>query len=232
MERQQLTSKEDVWAFLYEEQSNNFMENDIKISNKWITGMIHLAKSGQLLPYYPALEDISIPHWRVFPVLGKQPEPEFWYRLSRGVFNVNMRLRDVEHLRYLEERDLFHDTFGHLPILLDKQYTDYLLGLGTFAQYATPEGLKALSNIYWFTSEFGLVLESGVPHAYGAGIISSIDESQYALSTDANVHMWDINQVIAVEDYVTDGFQKDYFILQGWSVLSDILRYLWKNYVP
>lgn len=221
-------TKRQIWEELFVTQAGSIQENELRVSSKWRRGAVEMAT---VLNYnYPRIEDFAIPHWDIFPIVGKAPEAAFWYRLSRGIFNVNQRLRTEENLRYLEERDLFHDTFGHLPILYDEQYTNYLRGLGVFAQYATEEGLAVLSNIYWFTSEFGLVIENGIPHAYGAGLLSSIDELEHALSSEANVHRFNATDVADVQEYVLDGFQEDYFLLNEWSELQQILKFLWTNF--
>lgn len=216
-----MTDKQ-IWNKLRDEQS--------KLIDKH--GVCTIWKLGRNKMYmeYPALENVAIPHWRILPIVGKSPEFMFWRRLSRGIFNVNTRLRSEENLRYLEERDLFHDFYGHLPMLWSPDITNYLIGLGLFAQYATEEGLEALSRVYWFTAEFGLIEEYGQAKALGAGIISSMDELAYVNDNpNANIHKWDIEQVIDTP-YITDGFQQDYFVLPNVLEFGLILKHLWRYY--
>lgn len=192
----------------------------------------------------PNIEDVSIPHWRLLPIIGKAPEHEFWYRLANGVFNVNMRMRSEDQLAYLEERDYFHDMFGHVPILHDREFSNYIKSLGLIAQYCSPTNttiLKGLSNIYWHTAEFGLVYEEDffnsnekVLTVYGAGIISSVDEHRFVsgrfeikptfvtLFKDMS-----IEDLFNLDSYVTDGFQNFYVVLEDWNDLKKIIKYLW-----
>lgn len=190
-----------------------------------------------------APEDLLVPHWKIQPIIGKSPEAPFWYRLSRGIFNVNLHLRGEKELDYLEERDYFHDVFGHLPILWNRKYTDYVRGLGNFAQHMdnTPLVRKVLSNIYWFTSEFGLIHEENGLSAYGAGLLSSRSELLHATSEkdDVVVHTLEgdtlietIEQMAYTNKYVTDGFQTEYYALDSIDQLSVILRWLWENHGP
>lgn len=208
-------------------------------SKRWLNG---LPLIGLSMPD-PMNQEITIGNdWKVIPILGKSSEVSFWYKLSRGAFNVNVRLRDANQINYLEERDLFHDYFGHLPILINKHYTDYLLGLGIYAQhmhFSDPvtfnSAKKAISNIYWFTSEFGLVMEDGELKAYGAGILSSVDELNNALSGDSKkIHLTQDNLAIELSkmtkrNYITNEFQDIYYVLTNWSLLTDMLKWLWKK---
>lgn len=215
-------SNEQIWDKLIKEQ---FTPAWREASKMWCqTQLDHL--------FLPRLENVSIPHWRLLPIIGKSPEKEFWYRLSRGVFNVNMRLRSEENLYYLEERDLFHDYFGHVPFLFDKDYTDYLIGLGNFFENSakTPQIEKALSNLYWYTAEFGLIQEKGKNKVLGAGILSSVNELEHVCSGKANIKPFKIHEVLSIESYVTDGFQNEYFVLQNKDVFKMILKFLWNNF--
>lgn len=218
-------TQEEIWLNLYE----GAIEGAIKgASTKWIRGINSLD-----LRTLPVIEDLSIPHWKVHPILGKSPEASFWYRLSRGIFNVNQRLRAEDQLAYLEERDLFHDTFGHLPILYDPDYTNYLYGIGNIAMHMTqdPVNQRILSNVYWFTSEFGLVEEDGKIKAYGAGILSSRGELEYALSEKSRKELFDIRKMAAIESYPTDTFQDTYYVLRDWTHLRYVLQWLWDELI-
>lgn len=215
-------TQEQIWDTLSDQQFTQIILNQQRVSEKWVESPLFLE--------LPRLEDISIPHWRIQPILGKSPEADFWYRLSRGIFNVNMRLRSEDQLHYLEERDLFHDVFGHLGILHDKRYTDYLIALGVFAQFASEEGLQKLSRLYWWTSEFGAVNEDYVTCAYGAGILSSIAEFKHFCSGKATFIPFEIERV-GNTPYPTDTFQPYYFVLRDWDQLDEIIKYIWKNWI-
>lgn len=216
--------KEEIWEHL----ALQLREASSKASIMWkyhnmINHLFHL----------PKLEDIVIPHWKLLPIVGKSPEGDFWYRLSRGIFNINQNLRDEEHLEYLEERDLFHDLFGHGPALFSPDITDYLIGLGNFYENSckSPEIQKVLSNLYWFTAEFGLIMERGKPKVLGAGILSSKAELKHVFSGEATILPFSIKEVINEPPYITDGFQERYYLLDTKDQFKDILKYLWKNYI-
>lgn len=218
-----------IWNELYDNQVLNARHHACR---QWIEGLARMQ-----IYRLPLIEDLSIPHWKIQPILGKSPEAIFWYRLSRGIFNVNQRLRPEDQIAYLEERDLFHDTFGHLPILYDYEYTNYVRGLGNVAQYIKdPEGLIALSNLYWFTSEFGLMLdEQGTLKAYGAGVLSSQDELKFAMTSPNAFHIPIdstniLHEISNIKTYITDGFQDRYYILPSFDYLKEILKFLWREY--
>lgn len=212
--------EQEIWRHLFNEQ---FPAANEKASSMWMRCQMN---------DLPRLEDVSIPHWKLQPIVGKSPEDIFWYRLSRGIFNVNLRLRTEDNLYYLEERDLFHDYFGHVPFLYDKDYTDYLIGLGNFYENSSKDEKvkRCLSNIYWFTSEFGLIYEDkGDPKVLGAGILSSVNELDHVYSNIANWREFNIWDVVMIKQYVTNGFQEQYFILRGKHQFKEIIKFLWKN---
>lgn len=228
-------TKNEVWRELYTNQWEDATKHAV---SEWNHGFFKMD-----LLSLPLLEDIYIPHWKVRPIIGKSEEDIFWYRISRGMFNVNERLRPYEQLDYLEERDLFHDVFGHLPILHSRDYSNYLLGLGALSQSMvdSKRAKRALSNIYWFTSEFGLMKNEydNEIKVYGAGVLSSHAELEYALGPDANRinfpnDTYDKIELLEyfcdMDGYITDGFQEVYLVLNGMYDLKFILSYMWKMY--
>ena len=136
-------------------------------------------------------------------------------------------LRKREQLDYLEEPDLFHDVFGHIPLLADPMIADFLYGLARVAaRYIDNENvIEALARLYWYTIEFGLVREGGEVKVYGAGILSSISETQFALSPAANRVPFNLDEVLATP-YITDKFQEQYFVLDSMDQLAEILDVL------
>lgn len=210
-----------IWDTLVENQRQNAF---FEASSLWDTGNINFTE-------LPRFEDVNIPHWKLLPIIGKSDESDFWYRLSRGIFNVNMRLRSEENINYLEERDLFHDFFGHVPFLYNKDYTNYLIGLGNFYENSTKSDVikRCLSNLYWFTSEFGLIKEQGKTKILGAGILSSVDETTYVLTHPELHKPFDIWEIVMKKDYVTNGFQDTYYVLKDISEFRKILKFLWRN---
>lgn len=224
-----MTEQQKVWKLLVKRQYEAALE---VASDKWKDGVFHMRSTIKELPL---IEDLHVPHWRIQPIVGKAPDDIFWYRVSRGMFNVNTRLRSLEQIDYLEERDLFHDTFGHLPIMWDKEYTDYVLALGTTARLHkdNPDAQQALANLYWFTSEFGLVREHDQIRVFGAGILSSADEIDYAMSNESEKRILThsrFQEIIKRRGYITDGFQDVYYVLPDWDHLPQLISWFWQAF--
>lgn len=222
--------EERIWNKLYIQQIDAARQYAV---DDWIYGERRLE-----LSTIPKVENITIPHWRILSIIGKSPESDFWYRLANGIFNVNMRLREESQLAYLEERDYFHDVFGHTPMLFNYYVSNFIKGLGLFGQatWFNNDAKRALSNFYWFTIEFGLMQssENTKLKVLGAGILSSVDELQFAVSPDSRkIRLTEdvYDEIAEMKDYVTNGFQERYYVLQDYFQFNQIIKYLWNRYV-
>ncbi len=133
-------------------------------------------------------------------------------------------LRKKEQLDYLEEPDMFHDVFGHVPLLADPVIANYLLGLARIAErYLNNEdAVECISRLYWYTIEFGLVKERWHTKIYGAGILSSIGETQFVLSPRANRVPFDLYEILKTP-YIKDKFQEQYFVLESLGQFKRII---------
>ena len=126
--------------------------------------------------------------WEIIAVEGLLPELTFFDHLANRRFPVTWWIRKPEQLDYLSEPDLFHDLFGHVPLLMDPIFADYMeaYGKGGVKAHALgPEALAQLTRLYWYTVEFGLINTSEGLRIYGAGILSSKGESIYCLESNA-----------------------------------------------
>ncbi len=162
--------------------------------------------------------------WRVVAVPGLVPEDVFFAHLSRRQFPAGNFIRKRSQLDYLEEPDVFHDVFGHVPLLAQREVADFMQKLGELGLAAMKVGaLKRIARLYWYTVEFGLAREAGETKIYGAGLLSSFGESRFALES-AEPHRldFDLRRVLRT-DYRNDSFQKSYFVMPS---LADALRVL------
>ncbi len=162
--------------------------------------------------------------WSLQVVPNISEQKDFFNFLSQKKFTSTCWLRTMEQLDYLEEPDMFHDVFGHVPLLCNTAYVNFFKGISDIAlkNMDNPKAIELLGRLYWFTIEFGLIKEEGELKIYGAGIISSKGETEHCLSKDAKQLPFDI-QTIFDTDYRTDVFQETYFVINSFQQLYDSL---------
>jgi len=162
--------------------------------------------------------------WTVVAVPGLVPDDMFFRHLSERRFPAGNFIRGADSLDYLEEPDVFHDVFGHVPLLALPAVADFMAALGELGLKALDRGaLHRLARLYWYTVEFGLARENGDLKIYGAGILSSFGETSYALES-AKPHRigFDMERVLRTA-YRTDAFQLSYFVIDRF---EDVLRFV------
>ncbi len=163
--------------------------------------------------------------WQVVAVPGLVPERVFFEHLAARRFPASNFLRGPEQLDYLAEPDVFHDVFGHVPMLMDPVFADYMQAYGRGGLRADGLGVLAhLARLYWYTVEFGLIDTPAGLRIYGAGILSSRTESVFALE-NASPHQasFDLEQVMRTR-YRIDAFQECYFVIDSYRTLLDLAR--------
>ncbi len=161
-------------------------------------------------------------NWTLVGVPGLLPDDVFFTHLANRRFPVTVWLREESEFDYIVEPDLFHDFFGHVPMLFTPIYADHLQAYGEGALKAKRlGGLDWLARLYWYTIEFGLIRESGAVKAYGAGILSSPKELIYALESSAPQHVpFDVMHSMRTPVLIDD-VQSIYFILESFQQLRD-----------
>ena len=154
--------------------------------------------------------------WTLVAVPGFIPDAVFFDHLAHRRFPVTRWLRQEHELEYLVEPDVFHDFFGHVPMLLDPSIADFLEMYGRAGEKAMAMGaLDMLARVYWYTVEFGLVRDGDTLKVFGAGIVSSAGETVYAIE-DAEVLRLPFDPVrIMRTGYSIDSFQRNYFVLDS-----------------
>ena len=160
--------------------------------------------------------------WRVVAVPGLVPDDVFFDHLANRRFPAGRFIRTPEKLDYLQEPDVFHDVFGHVPMLTDPVFADYMAAYGRGGQRALQRGqLANLARLYWYTVEFGLLQTAEGVRIYGAGIVSSRAESIFALDDPSpNRLAFDLERVMRTP-YRIDDFQQVYFVIPSLQALLD-----------
>lgn len=183
-----------------------------------------LGLAGGGVPEFAALSErlAAATGWRVVAVPGLVPDEVFFAHLAERRFPAGAFLRNAEEMDYIEEPDVFHDVFGHVPLLADPAYADFMQAYGEGGLRAMRLGrLENLARLYWHTIEFGLVKEAGGLRIFGAGIMSSPTETRFALESESpNRIAFDLERVMRTE-YRIDDFQQTYFAIESFAALRD-----------
>ncbi|HAD85196.1 MAG TPA: phenylalanine 4-monooxygenase [Brevundimonas sp.] len=160
--------------------------------------------------------------WTVVCVPGLVPDEVFFDHLANRRFPVTWWIRRPDQIDYIAEPDLFHDLFGHVPLLMNPVFADYMeaYGRGGVKAHAIgPDALQNLTRLYWYTVEFGLIDTPDGLRIYGAGIVSSKGESLYSLESAApNRIGFDLQRIMRTK-YRIDTFQKTYFVIDSFEQL-------------
>ncbi len=208
-----------VWDELFARQSTMLRG---RASTSFLEGLdtLRLSRSG-----IPDFEELSerlrkLTGWQVVAVPGLVPDAVFFEHLANRRFVAGRFIRKPEQLDYLEEPDVFHDVFGHVPLLSNPAFADYMQAYGLGGLRALDfHALKNLARLYWYTVEFGLIREHGAIRLYGAGIVSSFSESVFALDDPSpNRLQFDLERVMRTR-YRIDDYQQSYFVIDGFEDL-------------
>ena len=160
--------------------------------------------------------------WRLVGVPGLIPEGRFFGHLAARRFPVTVWMRGAHELGYLAEPDLFHDFFGHVPLLADPVFAAFVAAYGRCGVAIArrrPTLLKGLARLYWYGVEFGLLRSAAGLRAFGAGILSSAAETPHAVAAAGPLRLaFDLDRVLRT-DYLIDGFQRTYFVLDDFASL-------------
>ena len=214
-------AEHQVWITLYERQAALLPG---RTCDAFLRGLeaLDLHRSG-----IPDFERINaelerLTGWRVVAVPGLVPDDVFFDHLANRRFPAGRFIRTPEKLDYLQEPDVFHDVFGHVPMLTDPVFADYMAAYGRGGQRALQRGqLANLARLYWYTVEFGLLQTAEGVRIYGAGIVSSRAESIFALDDPSpNRLAFDLERVMRTPSRIDD-FQQVYFVIPSLQALLD-----------
>ena len=160
--------------------------------------------------------------WTLVAVPGLIPELAFFTHLANRRFPVTVWLRRPEEFDYIVEPDIFHDFFGHVPLLFNPIFAQHIEAYGKGGLKAMGlDGLEQLARIYWYTIEFGLIQSPKGLRAYGAGILSSGGELTYCLEPSTSHHIaFNVERCLRTL-YKIDSFQETYFVIRDFQQLFD-----------
>jgi phenylalanine-4-hydroxylase len=226
----QYTAQEHaVWKTLFERQTQLLPQ---LACDAFVQGMRQLPITADCIPDFERLSEALHRHtgWQVVAVPGLVPDEVFFDHLAHRRFPAGNFLRKLHELDYLEEPDVFHDVFGHVPMLMHPVMADFIQAYGAAGLRAQRLGkLTELARVYWYTVEFGLVRQPQGLRIYGAGIASSYTESIFAVQDPSpNRIAFDLERVMRTH-YRIDDFQESYFVLDS---LDDLLELASIDFAP
>ncbi|MDN0082843.1 phenylalanine 4-monooxygenase [Crenobacter sp. SG2305] len=210
-----------TWATLYRRQCALLPG---RVCDEFLDGLAALDVDADRVPDFERLNEklVATTGWRLVAVPGLIPDEVFFEHLANRRFPVTWWIREPHQLDYLQEPDVFHDLFGHVPLLMNPVFADYLQAYGQGGMKAKALGaLPMLARLYWYTVEFGLIATPNGLRIYGAGIVSSQSESVYCLeSASPNRIGFDLERIMRTR-YRIDTFQKSYFVIDSFAQLFD-----------
>ena len=214
-------AEHDVWITLYERQTKLLPG---RACDPFLKGLDSLDLHRAGIPDFARInEELKrLTGWTVVAVPGLVPDAVFFEHLANRRFPAGQFIRRADQLDYLQEPDIFHDVFGHVPMLTDPTFADYMEAYGQGGLRALHLGrLHNLARLYWYTVEFGLMETPAGLRIYGAGIVSSRAESIFALDDPSPNRLgFDLERVMRTP-YRIDDFQQVYFVIPSLQALLD-----------
>jgi len=209
-----------IWRTLFERQAKVLPGRACK---EFLDGLRNLTLVADRIPDFERLSDAleKLTGWRIVAVPSLVPDAIFFDHLANRRFPAGQFIRRADQLDYIEEPDVFHDVFGHVPMLAHPVFADYMQAYGKGGQRALSEfgRLKNLARLYWYTVEFGLIESAEGLRIYGSGIVSSRAETIYAVENPSpNRIGFELERVMRT-DYRIDDFQESYFVISSFDEL-------------
>jgi phenylalanine-4-hydroxylase len=213
-----------VWRLLFERQRGLLKS---RACRAYLEGLDGLGVEADGIPDFRRLNDTldAAAGWRIVAVPGLVPDDVFFAHLARRRFPSTCFIRRRDQLDYLQEPDVFHDICGHVPLLMNPIFADYMQAYGEGGLKAQGLGhLQRLARLYWYTVEFGLIATEEGLRIYGSGILSSAGESVYSLEDPRpnRVH-FALRRVMRTR-YRIDAFQQTYFVIDNFQQLFEATR--------
>ena len=215
-----------VWKALYQRQREILVG---RASDEFLQAQDMMGMSPDRIPRFAELNAVleAATGWTIVGVEGLLPELDFFEHLANRRFPVSWWIRRPDQLDYIEEPDLFHDLFGHVPLLMIPAFADYMQAYGrggVKAHWLGQDALANLTRLYWYTVEFGLIRQHDGLRIYGSGIVSSKGESIHCLESAApNRIGFDLERIMRTR-YRIDSYQKTYFVIDSFEQLMDATR--------
>lgn len=222
-------TEHNTWRVLFERQSQLLPG---RACDEFIQGIRELPMGPEQIPDFRRVNDVLFERtgWRIVAVPGLVPDDVFFEHLAHRRFPAGNFIRKPHELDYLEEPDVFHDVFGHVPMLMNPAMADFIQAYGQGGLRAGRLGhLPLLARVYWYTVEFGLVRQADGLRLYGAGIASSFTETRFCLESDSpNRIQFDLERVMRT-NYRIDDFQEVYFAIRD---MQELLSFTQIDFAP
>ncbi len=213
-----------IWRLLFERQQRLLAR---RACREYLDGLNGLGVAADGIPDFQRLSDIldRATGWRIAAVPGLVPDDVFFAHLARRRFPSTCFIRGRDQLDYIQEPDVFHDICGHVPLLMNPVFADYLQAYGRGGLKALGLGhLQRLARLYWYTVEFGLIATEEGLRIYGSGILSSAGELVYCLDDPRPRRLrFDLCRIMRTR-YRIDDFQQLYFVIDDFQQLFDATR--------
>jgi phenylalanine-4-hydroxylase len=210
-----------MWDRLFERQARMLPD---RVVPEFIAGLDVLRIDKPGIPNFDALSErlMKATGWQVVAVPGLVPDALFFEHLANRRFVAGRFIRSPDQIDYLQEPDVFHDVFGHVPLLANPVFADYMQAYGEGGLRADGLGaIDRLARLYWYTVEFGLIRQGDALRLYGAGIVSSFGESVFALDDPSPNRLgFDLKRLMRTR-YRIDDYQQTYFVIDSF---EDLLR--------
>jgi phenylalanine-4-hydroxylase len=210
-----------IWRDLFLRQSAMLPG---RACDEFLQGLSGLGVVADQIPNFDHLNAIlkAATNWTIVAVPGLVPDDVFFKHLANRRFPATNWIRRRDQMDYLQEPDIFHDVFGHVPVLMNPVFADYLQAYGRGGLKALGLGaLPLLARLYWYTVEFGLIKTDQGLRIYGSGIVSSRGESRYCLEDDKPARVeFDLCRIMRTR-YRIDDYQEIYFVIDSFDQLFD-----------
>jgi phenylalanine-4-hydroxylase len=213
-----------IWRLLFDRQQTLLRG---RACDEFLDGMRRLGVAARGIPDFARLNEVlgAATGWRIVAVPGLVPDAVFFGHLAARRFPSTCFIRRRDQLDYLQEPDVFHDICGHVPLLLDPVFADYMQAYGEGGLKAERLGhLENLARLYWYTVEFGLIATPSGLRIYGSGILSSAGEAVYCLEDPRPRRLaFDLRRIMRTR-YHIDRFQQTYFVIDDFAQLFAATR--------
>jgi phenylalanine-4-hydroxylase len=213
-------AEHELWRRLYARQLSLVPKYASEEFNDTLAGLDY----GKGIPRFDAINEklMRATRWKLVAVPGLVPDLVFFDHLAHRRFPVSVWIRNPEEFDYIVEPDIFHDFFGHVPMLFNPVFADYMQAYGRGGTKAHALGaIEMLARLYWYTVEFGLIETPSGLRTYGAGILSSGGEIAYCVdSPNPNRIGFDLLRIMQTR-YKIDTYQETYFVIHDFRQLFD-----------
>lgn len=212
-------TEHETWKILFERQMKIL---EPRICHEYLSGLDHLGFTADRIPKFDEVNERlkAITGWQVVATEGLVKSKAFFDMLKDRKFPAGYFIRSREQLDYLEEPDILHDLFGHIPLLTHPPYADYMHEYGVGGERALQyKTTKNLARLNWWTIEFGLIRQDDRLKIYGAGLVSSYTEAKYCLDDPSPHHLaFNLDRCMRTRVYIND-FQPCYFVIDSFEQL-------------